>query len=97
MQEIHLLNTFQSDYNKVELMKLSFEMYKWHFQNEISRNTVEGIYKQLCAEIWGEKVSDIEDVFIIDSFPNVNIAPIYCISTHKENGHILTNYKSACN
>jgi len=94
MQEIDLLNTFQSDYNKVELMKLSFEMYKWNVENfpPDRQKNVNEIYRLLSKEIWNKEAQnadthDLLNINIVDNFPCVDIAPIYCFSL-QENGLI---------
>lgn len=94
MQEIDLLNTFQSDYNKVELMKLSFEMYKWQMQNlqHSKQCTVNEIYEILTNQIWDKEPQNIDthdlyNINIVDDFPCVDIAPIYSFS-FQENGLI---------
>jgi len=82
---------------EIDLMKLSFDIYKYICANEPpdKLQTITQIYKNLKDAILDKQpevqpetqTHDLYNINIVDSFPCVDIAPIYSFST-QENGLI---------
>lgn len=78
---------------EIELLKLAFEIYKHNYANEPANRhqSIAQIYrnlKDLISEVQPEtQLHDFCNINIVDNFPCVVIAPIYCFSL-QENGLI---------